>query len=75
MAFGLFNFHVNKDRVTELISVNDSMPPAMTTTTLPVAEGNPSATALPTPLEKEERPKDSTPSVGSNNFEANRRCQ
>jgi hypothetical protein len=70
MAFGLFNFHVNNDRVAELISVGDSMPPATAPTTSLVAEGNLSATALSTPLEEEPRPKDSTPSVGSNDFEA-----
>jgi hypothetical protein len=70
MAFGLFNFHVDNDGVAELISVGDSMPPATAPTTSPVAEGNPSATALPTPLEEEPRPKDSTPSVRSNDFEA-----
>jgi hypothetical protein len=68
MAFGLFNFHVDNDGVVELISVGDSMPPAMAPTTSPVAEGNPSATALPTPREEKPRPKDSTPSVGSNDF-------
>jgi hypothetical protein len=70
MAFGLFNFHVSNDGVAELISVGDSMPPATAPTTTPVAEGNPSATALPMPLEEEPRPKDLTPSVGSNDFEA-----
>jgi hypothetical protein len=70
MAFGLFNFHVDNDGVTELISIGDSMPPAMAPTTSPVAEGNPSATAPPMSLEEEPRPKDSTPSVGSNDFEA-----
>jgi hypothetical protein len=70
MAFGLFNFHVDNDGVAELISVGDSMPPATAPTTSLVAEGNPSVTALPTPLEEEPRPKDLTPSVGSNDFEA-----
>jgi hypothetical protein len=69
MTFGLFNFHVDNDGVTELISIGNSMPPAMAPTTSPIAEGNPSATALPTPLEEEPRPKDLTPSVGSNDFE------
>jgi hypothetical protein len=70
MAFGLFNFHVNNDRVAELISIGDLIPPVMALTTSPVAEGNPLVTTLWMPLEEEPRPKDSTPSVGSNNFEA-----
>jgi hypothetical protein len=70
MAFGLFNFHMDNDGIAELISVSDSMPPAMTPSTSPVAEGNPSATAPPAPLEEEPRPKVLTPSVGSNDFEA-----
>jgi hypothetical protein len=70
MAFGLFNFHVDNDGVTELISISDSMPPAMAPNTSPVTEGNPSATMPPVPLEEEPRPKVSTPSVGSNDFEA-----
>jgi hypothetical protein len=69
MAFRLFNFHVDNDGVAELISVSDSMPPATAPSTLPVIEGNPSATMLPAPLEEEPRPKISTPSVGSNDFE------
>jgi hypothetical protein len=68
MAFGLFNFHVDNDGVTELISVRDSMPPAMAPSTSPVTEGNPSATMPPAPLEEEPRPKVLTPSVGSNDF-------
>jgi hypothetical protein len=70
MAFGLFNFHMDNDGVAELISVGDSMPPAMAPTTSPVTKGNPSATAPPVLLEEEPRPKDSTPSVGSNDFKA-----
>jgi hypothetical protein len=69
MAFGLFNFHVGNDGVAELISVGDSAPPTTTPSTPPVTEGNPSATAPLAPLEEEPRPKDSTPSVGSNDFE------
>jgi hypothetical protein len=52
MAFGLFNFHVDNDKVAELISVSDSMPPATAPSTSPVTEGNPSATAPPAPLEE-----------------------
>jgi hypothetical protein len=70
MAFGLFNFHVDNDGVAELISVDDSMLPAMVPSTSPVTKGNPSVTAPTTPLEEEPRPKDLTPSVGSNDFEA-----
>jgi hypothetical protein len=70
MAFRLFNFHVDNDGVAELISISDSMPPATAPSTSPVTEGNPSATMPPTPLEEEPRLKVSTPSVGSNDFEA-----
>jgi hypothetical protein len=70
MAFGLFNFHVDNNGVAELISVSDSMPPATAPSTSPVTEGNPSATMPMAPLEEEPRPKVSTPSVGSNEFEA-----
>jgi hypothetical protein len=72
MAFGLFSFHVDNNGVTELISIGDSAPPATTPSTPPVTEGNPSATAPLASLallEEEPRLEDSTPSVGSNNFE------
>jgi hypothetical protein len=72
MAFGMFSFHVDNNRVAELISVGDSAPPATTPGTPPVTGGNPSATAplAPSaPLEEEPRLEDSTPSVGSNGFE------
>jgi hypothetical protein len=72
MAFGLFSFHVDNNGVAKLISVGDSAPPATTPSTPPVTGGNPSATAplaLLAPLEEEPRPEDSTPSVGSNDFE------
>jgi hypothetical protein len=69
MAFGLFNFHMDNDGVAELISVSDSAPPATTPSTPPVIKGNPSAIAPLAPLEKGPRPNDSTPSVGSNDFE------
>jgi hypothetical protein len=72
MAFGLFSFHVDNDGVAELISVSDFAPPATTPSTPPVTKGNPSVTAPLTPLaplEEEPRPEDSTPSVGSNDFE------
>jgi hypothetical protein len=63
MAFGLFNFHVDNDRVAKLISVSDSALPATTPSTPPVIEGNPSVIAPLAPLEKKPRP-----SVGSNDF-------
>jgi hypothetical protein len=72
VAFGLFSFHVDDNGVTELISVGDSAPPAMTPGTPPVTGGNPSATALLAPLaplEEEPRLEELTPSVGSNGFE------
>jgi hypothetical protein len=68
MAFGLFSFHVDNDGVAKLIFIGDSVPPTTTPSTPPVAEDNPSATALLAPLEEEPRPEDSTPSVGSNDF-------
>jgi hypothetical protein len=68
MAFGLFNFHVDNDRVAKLISASDSVPPATTPSTPPVTEGNPSATAPLVSLEEEPKLEDSTPSVGSNDF-------
>jgi hypothetical protein len=69
MAFGLFNFHVNNDRVAELISVSDSMPPAVDPSASPAIEGNPSTTTPLTPSEEEPRLETSTPSVGSNDFQ------
>jgi hypothetical protein len=35
MSFGLFNFHVDNDGIAELISISDSMLPAMAPTTSP----------------------------------------
>jgi hypothetical protein len=69
MAFELFNFHVDNDGVAELISVSDSAPPATTPSTPPVIKGNPSAIIPLAPLEEKPRLNDSTPSVGSNDFE------
>jgi hypothetical protein len=82
LAFGLFSFHVDGNGVAELISVGDSAPLMMTSSspcqlimgdsTSPVIESNPSATtplASPAPLEKEPRLEELTPSVGSNGFE------
>jgi hypothetical protein len=69
MAFRLFNFHVDNDRVAELISVSDSTPPAAAPSTSLVIEGNPSTTIPLAPSEEKPRLKISTPSVGSNDFE------
>jgi hypothetical protein len=69
MAFGLFNFHVDNDEVTELISVSDSTPPAAAPSASPVVGGNPSTTIPLVPSEEEPRLETSTPSVGSNDFE------
>jgi hypothetical protein len=46
LAFGLFSFHVDDNRVAELISVGDSAPPAMTLGTPPVIGGSPSVTRV-----------------------------
>jgi hypothetical protein len=69
MAFGLFNFHVDGDRVAELISVSDSIPPVVETSTPPAVGDNPPTIVLVAPSEEESRPKTLTPSVGSNVFE------
>jgi hypothetical protein len=69
MAFGLFNFHVDNDRVAELISVSDSTPPAVAPSASLVIEGNPSTTIPLAPSEEEPRLETLTPSVGSNDFE------
>jgi hypothetical protein len=68
MAFRLFNFHVDSDIVAELISVSDSILPVVETSTPPAVGGNPPAIVLLAPSEEESRPKNSTPSVGSNDF-------
>jgi hypothetical protein len=69
MAFGLFNFHVDGDGVAELISVSDSIPPMVETSTPPAVGGNPPTIVLLAPSEEESRPKTSTPSVGLNDFD------
>jgi hypothetical protein len=69
MAFGLFNFHVDSDGVAKLISVSDSTPPMVKTSTPPAVGGNPPTIVLLASSEEESRLKTSTPSVGSNNFE------
>jgi hypothetical protein len=48
MAFGLFSFHVDGNGVTELISIGDSVPPAMTLGTPPVTGSNRAASAVDT---------------------------
>jgi hypothetical protein len=69
MAFGLFNFLVDNNGVTELISISDSMLLAAVPSASPAIEGNPS-TITPLALSEEEpRLETLTPSVGSNNFE------
>jgi hypothetical protein len=69
MAFGLFNFHVDSDRVAELISVSNSTPPVAETSTPPAVGGNPPTIVLLAPSEEESRLKTLTPLVGSNDFE------
>jgi hypothetical protein len=69
MAFGLFNFHVDSDGVTELISVSDSTPPVAEIGTPPAVGRNPSTIVLLAPSEEEPRLKTSTPLVRLNDFE------
>jgi hypothetical protein len=69
MAFGLFNFQVDNDRVAELISVSDLMPPTADPSASPAIEGNPWTTMPLAPSEEEPRLETSTPSVGSNDFQ------
>jgi hypothetical protein len=69
MAFGLFNFRVDNDGAMELISISDSAPPVAEAST-PLAVGGKPPTIVPlAPSEEESRPKTSTLSVGSNDFE------
>jgi hypothetical protein len=69
MAFGLFNFRVDNDGAMELISISDSAPPVAKTSTPPAVGGKPPTIVLLAPSEEESRPKTSTLSVGSNDFE------
>jgi hypothetical protein len=69
MALGLFNFHVDNDRVAKLISVGDLTPPAADISTSPAIGDAPSTIEPPTPSEKEPRLETLTPSVGSNDFQ------
>jgi hypothetical protein len=69
MAFGLFNFRLDNDGAMELISISDSAPPMAKTSIPPAVGGKPPTIVLLAPSEEESRPKTSTPSVGSNDFE------
>jgi hypothetical protein len=69
MAFGLFNFHMDNDKVTELISINNSTLLVAAPSASPAIEGNPSTTMPLAPSEEEPRLETSTPLVGSNDFE------
>jgi hypothetical protein len=68
MAFGLFNFCIDNDRVAELISISDSTPPAADQITSPAIGDIPSMTTPLAPSEEEPRLETSTPLVGSNDF-------
>jgi hypothetical protein len=57
MAFGLFNFHVDNERVAEMISISDLMLLAVAPSVSPAIEGNPSTTIPLAPLEEEPRLK------------------
>jgi hypothetical protein len=69
MAFGLFNFRVDSDRAMELISISDSAPLTIETSTPPAVGGKPSTIALLAPSEEESKLRTLAPSVGSNDFE------
>jgi hypothetical protein len=61
MVFVLFNFHVNNDGVTELISISDSMPPAANPSASPAIKGKPSTTTPLMTSEEEPRLETLTP--------------
>jgi hypothetical protein len=69
MASRLFNFHVDSNGATELVSISESTPLAVDPSMPPAIGGNTSITTSSTPLEEEPRLKTSTPSVGSNDFQ------
>jgi hypothetical protein len=69
MAFGLFNFHVDGDGTTELISISELTPLVADSSAPPATGGTPSTTTPPTPSEEDPRLETSTPSVGSNDFQ------
>jgi hypothetical protein len=66
MAFRLFNFHVDNDKIAEMISGSNPTPPVAAPSASPAIEGNPSTTMPLTPSEEEPSLETSTPSVGSN---------
>jgi hypothetical protein len=69
MAFGLFNFHVDSNGAVELLSITKSAPLMAETTKSPAIKGKPSTSMSPASSEERSKPKTSTPSVGSNDFE------
>jgi hypothetical protein len=68
-ALGLFNFHVDNDGATKLISISESTPPASDPSTPPTIGGATSTATPPTPSEEYPRLETSTSSVGSNDFQ------
>jgi hypothetical protein len=75
MTFGLFNFHMDDDGATELISIIDPATPAAdlvvpsTKVTQLAVENTPSSTSLPTSAKADPMLESSTLLVGSNNFQ------
>jgi hypothetical protein len=69
MTLRLFNFHVDNDRSTELISIIESAPLVVDQNTPLAIGGTPSTVTPPTSSEEDPRVETSTPSVGSNDFQ------
>jgi hypothetical protein len=69
MAFGLFNFHVDGNGAIELLSIAESAPLMAETAKSPAIKGKPSTSASLASSEERSKPKTSTLSVGSNDFE------
>jgi hypothetical protein len=69
MAFRLFNFHVDSNGAIELLSITESAPLMAKTTKPSAIGGQPSTSASLASSEEGPKPKNLTPSVGSNNFE------
>jgi hypothetical protein len=69
MAFGLFNFYVDNDGASELISIGESTPPTAGPSTPPAIGGTTSTATSPMPSEEDPRLETSTLSVGLNNFQ------
>jgi hypothetical protein len=69
MAFGLFNFHVDSSGAIELLSIAESAPLVAETSKPLTVGGQPSTNASLASTEERPKPKTSTPSVGSNDFE------